>query len=368
VRKLGGVSVGTFACLCTLLGVLGPAGTAVAAGLPSTTPFSAHVPLHVWTSADPAANTITTTAPASEQLSSYGRPIRVGHSQYWLNLDVFTFEPGSSPELDIVLVRGRPGHFQLHEYWWLRRASLAVDGPAMTARLNGGAISPSASSMRFTPMHVWSHTCTLVGGGTGTYRKAIGMLSASAFRVVTNTSPVFGTITVRPRKAQLVVDPGCRSSIVHFNPHPCPSSELIDAPGPAPSEWGAATNGSDTRAAIDAVSASMTPTKLQHAHITEETLPLSDLPPPTVSAGGATATFLTRGSLYATGVGIFSSTRAPSVVTGSCTRAGVAHTFTASVYRGVLSSGASPLIALFDTGRIGLAATPAFFWVSHLTS
>jgi len=97
-------------------------------------------------------------------------------------------------------------------------------------------------------------------------------------------------------------------------------------------------------------------------------VPRANLPAPKVSANGATATFLTRGSLFSTGVGVFTSTRAPRVSSGSCTTRGVAHTYTTSDYRGVLSPGLPRLVALFDTGRIGLAAnTPADLWVSHLT-
>jgi hypothetical protein len=281
---------------------------------------------------------------------------------------VFTDGLGSRPQLDVYLLRGRPGHFQLHDYWWLRTASFSVNRGTMTARLNGGAISPSAISMRFRPTHVSSHSCTLQGGGTGAYRKAIGLLSVSAFRVVTNTSPVFGAITVRPRKAELLLDPGCRSNVVHENPHPCPRPEVIDAPGLARSEWGVSTNAADTKTLIDALSPSTTTTKLQHMHLIEDTVPLADLPAPTFSANGATARFLAHGSLFSTGVGVFTSTRAPRVSSGSCTMHGVAHTYTTSEYRGVLSPGVPRLIALFDTGHIGLAAnTPADLWVSHLT-
>ena len=342
-------------CVCAALG-------------PFATPLAAHVRPHIWTSEHPATTAITTTAPATEQLSTFGRPIKVRHSTYWLDLDVFTVGPGSSPQLDIYLLRGRPGHFELHDYWWLRSASFLVNRGTMTARLNGGMISPSAISMRFSPTHVRSHSCALEGGGTGIYREAIGRLSVSAFRVVTNTSPVFGTITVRPRKAELLVDPGCKVNVTHQNPRPCPRTEVINAPGLARSEWGVDTNAADTKTLISAVSPSTTLTKLQHTHITAETLPLADLPAPTLAGNGATATFLTRGSLFTTGVGVFTSTAAPRVTSGSCTLRGVAHTFTTSEYRGVLSPGVAPLIALFDTGHIGLAAnTPASLSVSRLS-
>jgi hypothetical protein len=332
--------------------------------LPAATP-----PVRVWASADPAANAISTVLPATEQLSTYGRPIRVGHSTYWLDLDAYTEGPGSFSQLDVYLIRGRPGQFQLHEYSWLRNSTLTVNRRAMTARLDGGSISPSAIQLGFSPTHVWSHTCTLAGGGTGTFRKAVGAISVSAFRVATNTSPVFGTIRVRPRKALLWLDPGCRSDLVGFNPHPCPSSEVINAPGAAPSEWGAAVSPNGTHTLLVSVGASQTPTKLQHAHWFDETLPRSDLPPPLLTPTGATATFLTGGSLFATGVGRFTSSHAPRTFTGSCTRAGVHHTYRTTEYRGLLSPSAPPLIALFDTGHIRLASpTAAYLDVSHLTS
>jgi hypothetical protein len=57
------------------------------------------------------------------------------------------------------------------------------------------------------------------------------------------------------------------------------------------------------------------------------------------------------------------------VTSGSCTMRGGAHTFTTSEYRGVISPGVPRLIALFDTGHIGLAAnTPASLSLSQLTS
>jgi hypothetical protein len=354
VRKVWGLCLGVVVCAGGALG-------------PFAAPLAAHARAHIlWL---PATNAVTTVAPATEQLSTFGRPIKAGHATYWLDLDVFTPDPGSFPQLDVYLLRGRPGHFELHDYWWLRSASFSVNRGTMTARLDGGMISPSAISMRFRPTHVRSHSCTLAGGGTGIYRKAIGRLSVSAFRMVTNTSPVFGTITVRPRKAELLVDPGCTANVIHAGPRPCPRTEVINAPGLARSEWGVDTNAADTRTVISAVSPSTTPTKLQHTHITAETLPLADLPAPTLTANGATATFLTGGSLFATGVGVFTSTRAPTVTGGSCTMRGVAHTFTTSEYRGALSPGVPRLIALFDTGHIGLAAnTPASLAVSRLTS
>jgi hypothetical protein len=361
--------VGAVACLGAALVGLGHAEPARASTRPLAISLSAHARARIWTSVRPATNAVTTVAPASEQIATFGRPIKVGHATYWLDLNVFTDGAGSYPQLDVFLIRGRPGHFQFHDYSWLRSASFTVNRRAMTARLNGGSISPSAISMHFSPTHVTSHSCALQGGGTGTYRKAVGLLSVPAFRLVTNTSPVFGTITVRPRRAELLLDPGCRSDLAGYNPRPCPQAESIDAPGLARSEWGVATNSSDTKALIDAVSPSTTFTKLQHTHIIEDTVPLADLPAPTVSKNGAMATFLTRGSLFSTGVGVFTSTRAPKVLTGSCTMRGVAHTFTTTRYRGVLSPGALPLIALFDTGHIGLAAnTPAYLELSHLTS
>ena len=369
MRKVSRVALGGVACMCAVLtGGLGPAAMARASTRPPAVSLSAHARGHVWTSVPGAASAVTTVAPASEQLATFGRPIEVGHATYSLDLNVFTDGGGFSPQLNVFLLRGRPGHFQFHDYWWLRSASFAVNRRTLTARLDGGAISPSAISLRFTPTHVTSHRCGLQGGGTGTYRKAIGRLSVAAFRVATNTSPVFGTITVRPRRAELLLDPGCRSDLVGYNPRPCPSAESIDAPGLARSEWGAATNSADTKALIDAFAPSTTLTKLQHTHITEETVPLADLPAPTLSAKGATAMILTRGSLFATGVGVFTSSRAPKVVRGSCMLRGVAHTFRTAQYRGVLSPGTPALIALFDTGHIGLAAdTPAELSVSHLT-
>ena len=317
-------------------------------------------------------NTVTT-SDASEQLSTYGRPVRVGSSTYWLGIDVFNEGPGSWPDLGVYLLReAAPGHWQIHEYSWLafRPPTFAVNPKAMTATLaTGRAEAPSSIHVSFTPRRVYSHSCALVGGGTGVYRKATGTISVSAFKVVTNTSPVFGTITVRPRQAILSVDPGCRSSTVSVNEQPCPRPEVLDAPGPAPSEWGAFTNAAGTRVEIDAISASMTPTREQHSHMLEETLPIADLPRPAATATGATAVLLTRGSVFAAGEGVFTSNQAPRVITGSCTLDGVAHTYSTSEYRGVLSPGAARLIALWDTGHIPLVPdTPAFLLLSRLTS
>src|SRR5579862_2965994 len=52
---------------------------------------------------------------ASEQLSTYGRPVTTGGVTYWLNIDVFTAEPGSYPSIDVYMLRGVRGHWQLHD-------------------------------------------------------------------------------------------------------------------------------------------------------------------------------------------------------------------------------------------------------------
>jgi hypothetical protein len=346
------------------------AGTARASTrlLPALSAISARPQLHMASGITPAAG-VATVEPASVQLATYGVPIRRGNTTNWLYLDTYMFQGDTSASLDAFLGRGTNSHNQFHDYWWLRPATLTYNPRTMAARMNAGAISPSSIAMRFAPTHVYSHTCTLVGGGTGTYHRAIGRLRISSFRLVTNTSPVFGTIATPPRKAELLVDPGCRSSVVGFNAHPCPAAEAIDAPGLARSEWIASTNAAGTRALIWSLSPSTTLTKEQHSHLTEDRVPATDLPPPTLSATGATATILTSGSVFSRGEGIFTSARAPRLVTGSCTRSGVHHTYAASVYRGVLSPGITPLVALFDTGHIGLAPnTAAYLEVSHLTS
>ncbi len=361
-------------CFGAVMVFAGPASarsTGAAAVVPSSPGPSLGASLRILPGLHAVENAATNPY-ASEQLSTYGRPVTTGGVTYWMGIDVFTAGPGSSPDLGVYMLRGGPGHWQLHDYWWLtfRPVSFSVNPKTMTAKMSTGTMTaPSTMAMSFTPTHVYTHACSLVGGGRGIDRIAVGTLSVSTFKVVTDTSPVFGTITVRPRKAKVWDDPGCKSSVGHLNQHPCPRSEELNVPGPAPSEWGAFTNVAGTRAEIDAVSASMTPTRLQHSHLLEETLPLSDLPRPTATATGATAVVLTRGARFATGEGVFTSTHAPRVTTGSCVLRGVTHTYTTSTYTGVFSPGSPRLIALWDTGHIPLVPdTVADLWLSHLTS
>ena len=71
------------------------------------------------------------------------------------------------------------------------------------------------------------------------------------------------------------------------------------------------------------------------AHSELDVLATSDLPAPTATASGATATIKTTGDAFQTGSATFKSSSRPTKITGtSCVYKGKTHTFDESDYAG----------------------------------
>jgi hypothetical protein len=309
---------------------------------------------------------------ASVQLSTYGKPIRINGVTNYMYMDTFMSQGETQPDLfDVIVARGTSAHNQFNDYTWdnFQGIAFSVNHKTLSARFDtGSAVLPSQITMTFAPGQIHTRTCTLHGGGTGILKTTVGTLTVSAFKVATKTSPFFGTITTRPTKAKVWVDPGCKYK-GGGGFHRCPAAEVINAPGLAPFEGGGGINIQRTRAAVD----SLVPTTSfrsvdQYSHWTDDRVPLSDFPAPKTSATGATATLLTTGAQFVSGTAKFTSTSKPKIQTGSCRLAGVTRTYREATYKGVLSPGSDPLTALLDVGHRSLAPnTKAYLELGRLT-
>jgi hypothetical protein len=348
-----------------ILLVLGLLAAALSAG---AAPAAADLRLPAWATTAPAphgtlvparmARRRTASDWASVQLSTVGRRLRIHGVTNWASLDAYRPAGRGSPtDAEVFVARGSRAHSQFNDYRWdtARPIAFHVDRRTLTATLDtGSAWRPSRIALTFTPGVIHTHTCALHGGGTGVYKQTRGTLTISTFRIATTTRPFFGTFSIHPTAAVVDVDPGCQ---YHggLQDHRCPASEVINAPGPAKSEWDGVVNLPGTKAWIGSVEPQTRPVRNQFSHWTQDVVPVSDLPPPTAGPDCARAVLHTTGAKFASGTGVFTSTSKPETSTGSCVLAGVTRTYSEKVYKGVLSPGADPLTALLDVGPLSLA-------------
>jgi len=284
--------------------------------------------------------------------------------------------PGSEPQLDINLDRQAAGTQiadQNHDYFFTPASGLTFTydttaGAKATVKATT-AIAPSALSITYTAKTTDASPCKLQDGSKGDQIFSSGTLKVSTFSFVSGTSPVFGTVTTKPKTASFFYDPGCKAGggkLVLL----CGGAEDVEAGGPAAAqEWSFANDYGDSKAFEAVFQSSSLPTEAIQDSILAQVRG-ADLPAPTTSATGATATVKTTGNPFESGTGTFTSTKAPKVSTGSCKDSSdTKHTYRLSTYAGRLASSSPLLTANYDTGPLTLSAPiTAKLYVVNYTS
>lgn len=283
-----------------------------------------------------------------------------------------------APELDIELDRTTVGGGlitgeQDHLYGYAPLSGLQFTANAGLTRATldtGSSIDPSDLDVHFhSTGTVEQDPCTLVGGGHGEFQVATGTLSATTFKVATATFPFFGTITTVPQTATVFHDPGCATFIgfaasVKSAAEPVFHAECtgnVIEQSTLTSFWLSQLGFGGRRL----VQLGITETNpFGPDGISREVAglgPGTDMPRPVKpAAGGIRADVLTTGVPFMGGRAVFTSTAKAHVSPGhTCTWERHTYHFTTIRYAGKLTSGASPLQMMFDTGAEPVRPTPA---------
>jgi hypothetical protein len=273
------------------------------------------------------------------------------------------------------LITGEQEH--LYGYAPLSGMRFTANAGLTRATVNTGtSIDPSAVDVHFRSSGpIEQQPCTLVGGGQGVFQVASGTLSAATFKVATATFPFFGTITTVPQTATVIHDPGC-ATFIGFG-----SAARPRAAKAAPVFHEQCTGNVIEQSSLTSFWLSQLGfggRRLEQLGITE-TNPFgpdgishaaaglgsgADMPRPLKTAGGIRATVLTTGVPFMGGRAAFTSAVKPHVSPGhSCIWERHIHHFTTTRYPGKLTSTASPLEMMFDTGAAPVASAPAELFV-----
>ena len=273
------------------------------------------------------------------------------------------------------LITGEQEH--LYGYAPLSGMHFTANAGLTRATVNTGtSIDPSAVDVHFRSSGpIEQQPCTLVGGGQGVFQVASGTLSATTFKVATATFPFFGTITTVPQTATVIHDPGC-ATFIGFG-----SAARPRAAKAAPVFHEQCTGNVIEQSSLTSFWLSQLGfggRRLEQLGITE-TNPFgpdgishvaaglgsgADMPRPVKTAGGIRATVLTTGVPFMGGRAVFTSAVKPHVSPGhSCIWERHIHHFTTTRYPGKLTSTASPLEMMFDTGAAPVASAPAELFV-----
>lgn len=312
-------------------------------------------------------------APPSAALETDPIWITVGDVRY--RMTVFAFRalaPGFGPPVvEVILVRpgtgrAQAGDVQEHDY--------VYSAPGIVFNLDTAGLRTSKVDLRklfstristlFTATSpVASSPCRLSGGGAGRYSWASGTLSSRTFAVHTGTSPFFGTITLPPLTATVSFDPGCREQVIRESD--CPGRVGLFSFS-ANGYWFAGDTYGNARIEQRVYHQTGGETSAR-AHLVDAFTPASDLAV-TATPGGATALWRSAGNPYTIGSATFRS-HAAGRFSGRCRGdGGAVHRFSGTEYDGQLTPNAKPLIALLDTGLMGLTARRATLDLVHYTS
>ncbi len=312
-------------------------------------------------------------APPSATLQTDPIWITVGDVRY--RMTVFAFRalaPGFGPPVvEVILVRPAGGaapadDVQQHEYVYSARGMVFnLDTAGLrTAKVDLRKLFPTRISTLFTATSpVASSPCRLAGGGTGRYAWASGTLASRSFAVHTGSSPFFGTITLPPLTATVSFDPGCRQQLIRAG----------DCPGriglfgfSANGYWFAGNAYGDARIEQRVYHQTGGEASVR-GHLVDAFTPASDLAV-AATPDGATAEWRSAGNPYTIGSATFRS-HAAGRFAGRCRGDdGAVHRFAGTEYDGQLTPNAKPLIALLDTGLMGLTARRATLDLVHYTS
>jgi hypothetical protein len=273
------------------------------------------------------------------------------------------------------LINGEQEH--LYGYAPLQGMRFTVNAGLSRATVNTGtSIEPSAVDVHFHASGpIEQQPCTLVGGGQGVFQVASGTLSATTFKIATATFPFFGTITTVPQNATVIHDPGCATFIGSG------SAARAKAATAEPVFHEQCTGNVIEQSSLTSFWLSQLGIggrRLEQHGITE-TNPFgpdgishavaglgsgSDMPRPVKTAAGIRATVRTTGVPFMGGAAVFTSAVKPHVSPGhSCVWERHLHHFTTTRYPGKLTSTASPLEMMFDTGATPVPAAPAELFI-----
>lgn len=231
------------------------------------------------------------------------------------------------------------------------------------------ATAPSRIDATYAATSHQSLPCTLRGGSRGHMVFSSGTVSFSAFRFVSGSSPVFGTITKHAAKASFAYDPGCGGEVKVVNV--CSPGEVVATGRPSsPQQWAFGQILGERRPVeLALATSSVSPTETLDRQVAAE-VRAGDLPAPMASPTGATARVRTTGNPLMTGSASFASTRAPTTRTGRCRdEDGSRHTYSETTYAGRLTSDSPLLTVSFSTGSLSFPSPqPARLYLTSLTS
>jgi hypothetical protein len=318
-------------------------------------------------------------------LQTGGRAVRIGGVTYQYGTTLSKdLSPGFHPaELEFGLFRGviDPPRLaiQEHDYAFAPSTGLGFrfDRTTFAATLHTGLrIAPSSANIAFTPVHRFSAPCTLADGSAGAIHFVDGRLRGIGFKLVSGTSPFFGTVTRAPIRAELIYDPGCTESGSGPDPGgPDPFANRCDGREAVIAQIGDTTfitasiyGGGHTLMAADQTPV-FSPTRFVDHFILADA-PGATLPAPTYTAHGATARIRTAGNSFASGAGTFTSTTAPGISgVQHCRANGGSHAYRQYTYTGtIVSPAAAPLLVRFDTGAVAIRRAPGTLVILKYTS
>jgi hypothetical protein len=331
----------------------------------------------------PGASTVSL-----ENLELFTDPVNVTVNgiTYRMTLNVenppvaFDQPPQLNVELDRTtaaggLITGEQEH--LYGYAPLQGMHFTANAGLTQATVNTGtSINPSVVDVHFQSSGpIEQQPCPLVGGGHGVFQVASGTLSATTFKIATATFPFFGTITTVPQTATVIHDPGCATFIGSG------SAARAKAATAEPVFHEQCTGNVIEQSSLTSLWMSQLGfggRRLEQLGITE-TNPFgpdgishavaglgsgANMTHPVKTAGGIRATVRTTGVPFMGGRAVFTSAVKPHISPGhSCVWARHLHHFTTTRYPGKLTSTASPLEMMFDTGAAPVPSTPAELFI-----
>jgi hypothetical protein len=328
----------------------------------------------------PGASTVSL-----ENLELFTDPVNVTENGITYRMTMSAANPpvafDQPPQLDVELdrtttadglINGEQQH--LYGYAPLSGMNFTANAGLTRATINtGSSINPSAVDVHFhSSGPIEQQPCTLVGGGHGVFQVASGTLSATTFKVATATFPFFGDITTAPQTATVVHDPGCATFIGSGAAAKAAAEPLFREPctgnvieqSTLTSFWLSQLGFGGNRLEQLGITESnpFGPDGVSHAAAGLGSG--ADMPRPVKTAGGIRATVLTTGVPFMGGRAVFTSAVKPRISPGhTCIWERHIHHYTTIRYPGKLTSTASPLEMMFDTGATPVPATPADLFI-----